>query len=360
MICEIRLQNFRNMGSCRLQCQGPEVFFIGENGQGKTNLLESIYFLCYGSSFRVREDSLLCKNGENFFTATAEFRNSEEDTNIVDISWKNGVKTIRLNGKSVSDRKDIIRNLPCIVFSHEDISFVNGSPEKRRLFLDQTLSLYNPFYIDLLRKYKKIVKTRNLLLKEKKKDLLSVYDDQFVELGMEIQKKRQDICSLFNPYFREMFRNISEIDETVELNYQSSWQGLQTKENVLDFLHRKLPSELIYGLSGSGPHRDRLFFSMKGQDFSNIGSTGQMRLVSLILRTIQAEFFTKTTGRKPLLLLDDVLLELDGEKRKKILKNLPSYEQAFFTFLPDEEYKNYNKENTMVFTVKGGVFTQSG
>lgn len=336
---------------------GSEVFFIGENGQGKTNLLESIYFLCYGTSFRTREDGLLCKNDKEFFTASASFENSEDDSNEIFISWSNTKKTIKLNDKIVTDRKNIVRNLPCIIFSHDDITFVSGSPERRRLFLDQTLSLYNPYYIDLMRNYKKVLKTRNLLLKEQKKDLIPIYNEQLVDFGLEIQQKRREICQLFQPIFKSLFKEISNFPEDVEIKYHSTWPEQHKRDEILKFLHKKEPTELILGNTTTGPHRDKLLFSCGGREFSEIGSTGQLRLISLILRIIQADFFTKTTGRKPILLLDDVLLELDTEKRERILLKLPQYSQAFFTFLPNEDYRNYTKENTMVFKVTKGEFS---
>lgn len=359
-ISKIKLRNFRNIKQCELDTYAPEVFFVGENGQGKTNILESIYFLCYGTSFRSREDSVLCKNGTDYFSASAFFNKNKEDDNKIDIFWKNKEKKIQLNGKTVIDRKDIIRNLPCIIFSHDDISFVNGTPERRRLFLDQTLSLYNPYYIDLLRKYKKILKIRNHLLKEQNESLLDVYDSQFIELGMEIQKKREEITVLFKPFFIEKFKEIANFSNKVEIEYQTTWPVHQSLDEILSFLKRKRKMELLTGISTTGPHRDKLIFRHDTQDFSQIGSTGQMRLISLILRIIQADFYSRTTGRKPLLLLDDVLLELDQEKRICILENLPPYEQAFFTFLPNEDYVNYHKKHTMVYAVKEGGFKKIG
>ncbi|MBB6482333.1 DNA replication/repair protein RecF [Spirochaeta isovalerica] len=359
-VTAIKLINFRNIKQCELNTDAPEVFFVGENGQGKTNILESVYYLCYGTSFRTREDSILCKNDESFFSASASYFKSREDINEIAISWKNRVKNIRLNGKTITDRKDIIRNQPCIIFCHDDIGFVNGPPEKRRLFLDQTLSLYNPYYIDLLRKYKKILKTRNHLLRENNTALLDVYDEQFVELGMEIQKKREEITSLFEPFFKDKFSEIAKFKELVAIQYQSTWSGMNEKDEILNFIRNKRKYEILNGVSSSGPHRDKLLFLHRDSDFSQIGSTGQMRLISLILRIIQAEFYSRTTGRKPLLLLDDVLLELDREKRIRILENLPPYEQAFFTFLPNEDYVNYHKENTMVYEVKSGGFKKRG
>jgi len=359
-ITAIKLKNFRNIKQCELDTDAPEVFFVGENGQGKTNILESIYYLCYGTSFRTREDSVLCRNNESFFSASASYYKSREDRDQIDISWKNKSKNIRLNGKIVTDRKDIVRNQPCIIFSHDDISFVNGPPERRRLFLDQTLSLYNPFYIDLLRKYKKILKTRNHLLKEQNGKLLDVYDEQFVELGMEIQTKRDEITRLFEPFFKEKFKEIAKMSHDVEIQYHLTWPGMKDKDDILRFIRKKRNIEMLNGVSSTGPHRDRLIFLHRNRDFSQIGSTGQMRLISLILRIVQADFFTRTTGRKPLLLLDDVLLELDREKRVKILENLPLYEQAFFTFLPNEDYVNYHKKNTMVYEVCEGRFTKRG
>ncbi|MBN2657524.1 MAG: DNA replication/repair protein RecF [Spirochaetales bacterium] len=359
-IAAIKLINFRNIEQCELDTDAPEVFFVGENGQGKTNILESVYFLCYGTSFRTREDNILCKNDEKSFSATASYYKSKEDINEISITWRNRTKNIRLNGKTITDRKDIIRNQPCIVFSHDDIAFVNGTPEKRRLFIDQTLSLYNPYYIDLLRKYKKILKTRNHLLREQNLALLDVYDEQFVDIGMEIQKKREEITGLFEPFFMEKFSEIAKFRENVTIEYQSTWNGMKAKEDILQYLRKKRNNELIAGMSLTGPHRDRLLFLHRDSDFSLIGSTGQMRLISLILRIIQAEFYSRTTGRKPLLLLDDVLLELDREKRIHILENLPPYEQAFFTFLPNEDYVNYHKENTMIYEVNGGEFSKRG
>ena len=359
-ICSIKLKNFRNIKESDLFTDAPEVFFVGNNGQGKTNLLESIYFLCYGTSFRTREDSVICNNDSDFMSASAVFKISDDDVNKIHISYRGKQKYIKLNDKIIHDRKDIIRNLPCIIFSHNDISFVNGSPEKRRLFVDQTLSLYNPYYIDIMRKYKKILKTRNHLLKEKNRDLLKVYNSQFIDIGLEIQEKRNELVEIFNPVFKKKFTEISGFDFEIDMIYQSYWKKLKTKKKISEYLESKLNFELTTGITGSGPHRDKLVFSYKEKDFSDVGSTGQMRLISLILRIMQADFYTKTTGRNPLLLLDDVLLELDGEKRKKVLDNLPAYEQAFFTFLPNEDYVKYNKENTIVYSVNNGEFVKIG
>ncbi len=356
--CNIELKNFRNIISSKLLTDAPEVFFIGKNGQGKTNLLESIYFLCYGTSFRTRNDSNLCNYDSNFLNASATYKNFDEDFNKIDIIINNGKKKIKLNDKNITDRKNIIRNIPCIIFCHNDIGFVNGSPEKRRQYIDQTLSLYNPYYIDILRKYKKILKTRNLLLKEKKTDLLKVYNQKFIEIGMEIQSKREEIISIFNPIFQNKFSTISKYTEIIDMEYQSTWKKFKNKDEINNYLDSKLDYEMNVGISTSGPHRDKLVFLHRDKDFSEVGSTGQMRLISLILRILQADYYSKTTNKKPLLLLDDVLLELDLEKRKKVLDNLPAYNQAFFTFLPNEDYVNYHKKNTIKYSVENGDFTR--
>ncbi|MBI9096828.1 MAG: DNA replication/repair protein RecF [Spirochaetaceae bacterium] len=359
-ICSIKLKNFRNIKESDLKTDAPEVFFVAKNGQGKTNLLESIYFLCYGTSFRTREDSIMCHNNAEYMSASAIFKNTDEDINKIFISYDGKNKKIKFNDKIVHDRKDIIRNFPCIIFSHTDMEFVNGSPEKRRLFLDQTLSLYNPYYIDSMRNFKKILKSRNVLLKEKNTELLKIYNNQFIEISQEIQKKREEITEIFNPVFKEKFKEISESSYDIEMIYESSWKKLKTKKEISDYLESKELFEMTTGITGSGPHRDKLVFNFNNRDFSDIGSTGQMRLISLILRIMQADFYTKMTGRKPILLLDDVLLELDSGKREKVLNHLPEYEQAFFTFLPNEDYVIYNKENTIVYSVNNGVFEKIG
>ena len=159
----IRLYHYRNLDDAEVMVDAPEVFLIGENGQGKTNFLETVYLLCFGSSFRTRRDAELIRHGEKETGLDGTFRRSGQDQSPVRISFRlsGNDKRILVDGKRVPDRKELIERLPCIVFCHEDIEFVSGAPERRRWFFNQTMSLNTPLFVDTLRNYRRIVRMRN-------------------------------------------------------------------------------------------------------------------------------------------------------------------------------------------------------
>ncbi len=354
----VRSVNFRNLADSRIDLEGAEkIFLVGLNGQGKTNFLEMIYYLCYASSFRGKSEKELSRHGSEGFFTGARYSFNHQQFGTLGISWKEGARTTKLDDKLIRDRKDLINNIPCVVFCHDDLSFVTGSPERKRWFFDQTLSYQYPYYVDSLRKYKKILLSRNKILKEKKKDLLEIYTVQMVKAGREIQTRRRELTELFNVHFGKYFRKISGLKEDLVITYQPSWRNLEEDKEIFDFLKSREEKEIFRGSSLYGPHRDNFLFMQGNRNFTDYGSTGQMRLISLIMRIAQADFVSASQEKKPILLLDDVLLELDREKRKLFLDSLPPYEQAFFTFLPgDDTYKS--GEKSVFFDMEEGVLTR--
>ncbi len=478
----ISTYSYRNLHDQRVSLNARRIFLVGENGQGKSNFLEAVYLLSYGSSFRTKRENELITHGSREMALHGRYIRPEEDDIEGSIALKLGSaasaslaspgpssppnvsseyhsaydsaspsqetnssssssfrstsassssgsntekgadeapaknsikgsreKIIELDGKRVQDRKQLISHIPAIVFSHDDIYFVNGPPERRRWFFNQTMSLFDPMFIDTLRDYRKILKMRNLALKDQRGDLIPIYDQQLAVAGLEIQRRRAAVIEEFNQVVAPIFEEVSTISEPLSIEYRPSWpkaasttaattgakesEENKTNENnedssdaggkitaknktsnsdksnyqsnsgqsqysadknpagqnatasppahydqVLDYLAHKREQDLLYGTTSSGPHRDRFVFRLAGTDFARIASTGQLRLMSLILRIGQCRYFSQKTGRRPILLLDDVLLELDSERRTRFLTQLPDYEQAFFTFLPDEKY----------------------
>ena len=163
----LSLYHFRNLQDDKIDLSSKEVYFVGENGQGKTNILEALYYSAYGSSFKTHIDGQIIKYGKKNFAVNSLYNNEKSNTQQIHIAFENNKKIIEKNGKRIRDRKDLINTIPCVLFSHDDMQFTTGAPEVRRFFLDQSLSMYDSLYIDDIRNYKKVLKTRNLILKNK-------------------------------------------------------------------------------------------------------------------------------------------------------------------------------------------------
>jgi len=357
----LRTAAFRNLAGAEIDTRGRDVFLVGENGQGKTNFLEALYFCSYASSFRGVRDGEMARNGEKDFAVTAVLDNPLHDS--VSISVKDGKKTVFLDGKRVEDRKDLLGAAPCVVFCHEDLEFVSGSPEKRRWFFDQAQSLVNPAYLEDLRNYRRVLKARNLLLRDcrlaggvlrgETAAVLDALDPQLAAYGAALMEQRGQAAAAFSQVFEPLYREISGI-EGVTVRYLPSWKP----QEILPALAARRETDASFGVTLTGPHRDRYVFTRKGREFAGKASTGQRRLLALLLRVAQARSFQDRTGKSPVLLLDDVLLELDGEKRRRFLAVMPAYDQAFYTFLPEEPFRNYRKSAALVYRVEGGALRQ--
>jgi DNA replication and repair protein RecF len=393
LFASLRIASFRNLVDAELETAGKDVFLIGENGQGKTNFLEAVYFCSYASSFRGVSDGELPRNGEKSCSVEAKFSGSLYDKTL--IKFENGRKTIFLDGKRLDDRRELLSVSPCIVFCHEDMEFVTGSPERRRWFFDQSQSLYDQVYLDDLHKYRRVLKTRNMILREARETggvsggknaaaLLDALDPQIAMYGLGLMEKRAEAARCFSDTFGRLYKEVSGIDG-VMVRYAPSWKFLSDSSNSSDapvdgtdsinpvnptdkinlidriskFLYGKREADMAAAFTLSGPHRDRYVFIRNGVEFSGKASTGQRRLLALLLRVAQARRFCDMTGKRAVLLLDDVLLELDPEKRWRFLGCLPEYDQAFYTFLPEEPYERYRKSDTLVYDVTDGCMRKT-
>lgn len=359
-INSVQLTNFRNLVNCQLDVSHKQVILKGENAQGKTNLLEAIYLLCYGSSFRTQNIKEAIKYGEEFFYLKSEFQDDETLFRKTEISFDGDKKSIKVDGKEIKDRKELIYSLPCIVFSHDDIEFVRGEPENRRRFFDQTMTMYDPVFFDDLRRYKQVLRQRNFAIKEERFDLLNVYDERLASYGVLLMQARDKVNKFFSGVFSDMYNSVSQDGKKIKIDYRPSWSLDCNISDIVEKLREQREIDIKMSTTTSGPHRDRFVISDENGIFVNGASTGQMRLASLIFRSVQASFFRSKTGKNPIFLIDDVLLELDSEKRARYLNILGSYNQAFFTFLPEEKYFgpvfNLETNDSKIYTVKNGEF----
>jgi len=363
VISSLRLTAFRNLVDAVIGTSSKNVFLVGKNGQGKTNFLEALYFCAYASSFRRVRDGELVQTGIKNFSVNvtvAESTFTKNTCNEVLVKFEKDKKLVFIDGKKVEDRKELLSVIPCIVFCHEDMEFVKGSPEQCRWFFDQVLSLYDSVYLDDLRYYRKAIRSRNTVLRDNLKNkldnnietLLDTLDCQCTFYGTKLMEKREMAARLFSEVFAPLYNEVSGISG-MTVKYIPSWKSYNDKE-MLDWLSKRRPMDMASGISLTGPHRDRYSFSIDNTNFVTNASTGQLRLLALLLRVAQARRYSEVTGRKPVLLLDDVLLEMDGEKRQRFLSVLPGYDQAFFTFLPEEPFHQYQRDDTLVYYVRDG------
>jgi len=363
----IHIANFRNILEADLELETGTIFLLGENGQGKTNFLEALYCLSYGNSFRTRQDRELPRYGSTEFLLRAEWSEPENlmrDTISFHYSLE-GKKEIRLNDKLLSDRKELVAHNPSVVFCHEDFAFAAGMPEERRFFFDQCAGMLWLEYIDLLRSYRRILKHRNSALKARALSLLDVLDEQLVRYGISLMQYRKELARLFSARFPDFYEQVSGLGTAVAIEYKPSWPYDASEKEILELLFQSRQKDLDTATTRAGPHRDRWIFMQDGHNFSSYASTGQLRLASLVLRVVQVFLFSENNKEKkqryPVLLLDDVLLELDVAKRRRFFTLLPQKDteaQSVFTFLPEEPWEEYADVSTMVYRVSDGRFSR--
>ena len=353
----ISIRNFRNISSADVSIDAEDIVLTGINGQGKTNFLEALYILCYGSSFRTSYLREAVMHGKEGFVLSAETVNDKGIKERISVSFSGNKRKIDIDGKEITDRRSLIYSFPCIVFSHDDILFVRGEPENRRKFFDQMMSLYSPLFFDSLRSYRGILMQRNAAVKRGDRQIISLYDERLAAYGLELMKERAEAVYGFNSVFPDLFRKISGTDMDVSVRYQPSWGAMETADEIASYLYDNTERDIVLSTTSSGPHRDRFTVVCDGIPFSSIGSTGQIRLASILFRIAEAIYFRKMAGKDPILLIDDVLLELDDRRRGRVLSSLPGYSQAFYTFLPRESYFSVEKDDPIYYRVEDGRFT---
>ncbi|MDQ7795496.1 MAG: DNA replication and repair protein RecF [Spirochaetia bacterium] len=364
---QIRIARFRNIEETELELGAGNIFLLGENGQGKTNFLEALYCLSYGNSFRTHQDRELPMHGSPEFLLRAQWReiNSPAQEQISIRYSIEGRKEIRINDKLLSDRKELVAHNPAVVFCHEDLAFAAGVPEERRFFFDQCAGMLWLDYIDLLRFYRRVLKHRNIALKTDTFSILDTLDEQLAQYGHEIMAYRKRLSQLFIARFPQMYELVSQLGTEVSIRYSPSWPLDSSKEEIMALLAEYRTKDIEAATSLSGPHRDRWIFTREGRNFAAFASTGQLRLASLILRIVQVHLYAELSAAEvrcyPVLLLDDVLLELDVAKRRRFFSLLPAKDagaQAVFTFLPEEPWHEYADESTIVYRVSNGRFSR--
>ncbi len=334
----LQLQHFRNYGSLKLEFPDRLTFLVGENGSGKTNILEAISVLTSGKSFRgVPDQELVQQNQPGFFLSCSYEWNAAMHTLEMGLQTEPRLqRKIKKDGKVLPSRAALIGNLVSVVFSPDDLEIVEGGPTSRRRFLDALLSHRDSSYLDNLIQYNRAVRQRNTTLKEIRSNrsrlqMLEPWDRSLVELGSRITSQRLKFLGEYEPILNESLDQISGGKDRIKVTL---FPGESSADAYRQALKERQMRDVATGSTTFGPHRDRLLFLC--QDGSNKDvqfrfSQGQKRSLVLALRVGQFYYLKQYIGRSPVLLIDDVIRELDYKRRDYFVDLLHRCGQAFFT-----------------------------
>ena len=339
---EIKLKNFRNYHELALAFSPAINVLIGENAQGKTNLLEAIFVLAMARSHRTSKDRELIRFKQDAALVTGTINRRLGDLNLSLTLSKKG-KIAKVNHLERPRLSEYIGQLNVILFAPEDLALVKGSPQERRRFIDMEFSQIDPIYLHDLSQYKQVLKQRNKYLRalqlKEKQDLiyLDVLTEQLANLGGKVVAKRLVYLKILEKHAQLLHAKITQGKEELTLRYKTNLQDLGdksetglTKELLAKFKHLR-DKELSQGTSLVGPHRDDLSFYLNDNNVQAYGSQGQQRTTALSVKLAEIELMKEKTGEYPVLLLDDVLSELDGNRQTHLLKTIQDKVQTFLT-----------------------------
>lgn len=330
---ELRLRNYRNYEEQRLTLNQGVNIFVGENGQGKTNLLESIYYLATGGNFRGNKDLELIRWDAPYFRLEARLK-KETSSRYFDLEIyadRERNKQLKINGVKYKRMAELLGYLQVVLFSPEDLKIIKGGPAERRRYIDEEICQLDGRYYTLIHQYQKVLQQRNNLLKavayhRAEASELAVWDEQLVRYGTPIIHRRLQFLKILVPLARRMQKELTDQGEVFNVTYHSSLGPVGALEQaaIADVFAKTLSAgrgeELRRGVTLWGPHRDDLIFYLNGYELKTYGSQGQQRTGILALKLAELETFYRHNHEYPLLLLDDVMSELDDKRRAYLLQ----------------------------------------
>lgn len=332
---QLSVINFKNYAGAELTFSEGVNAFIGNNGAGKTNLLDAIHYLSLCKSYFNPIDSQQIKQGEDFFIITGTFNRNDKTEAIACSVKRNQKKQFKRNKKDYQRLADHIGLLPLVMVSPYDISIIIEGSDERRKFIDNVISQTDNNYLDELITYNKVLANRNALLKaiadtgKYDPGLLEVLDEQLAISGTRIFEKRKAFMEVFTPVFNQHYQFLSEDAEQVELTYESP---LLT-DDLAVLLKKNIERDRALERTTAGIHRDDLQFVIHGMPMKKFGSQGQQKSFLIALKLAQYSFLTQQKGFRPLLLLDDIFDKLDDKRITKLMQMVSdhSFGQVFIT-----------------------------
>lgn len=358
-INSLSLRNFRNYESLDISFNPSRNIIVGENAQGKTNLVESVYMCSFARSFRTSNSTDLVMFGKDMCLISAEIESSSFDRKIGISVTRQGKKMIKKDGKPVSRTAELLNNLVVVIFSPEDLRIIKDSPDKRRNFINKEISQLRPRYFECLKNYNDALKQKNALLKNDviMDEMLDIYDSQLAYNGYELVKYRRNFVDKLSACSSELQSRISQGRETLEITYSESCRADSAEQMMAEFAASR-EKDRMYRSASIGPHRDDLEFFINGKDARKFGSQGQQRTIALCMKLAEVRIARDVLMENPVLILDDVLSELDIERQKFLLKEIDDV-QLFITSTELGDEMISEMKDASIFNVSCGNITES-
>lgn len=340
--------NFRNYAALDLNFQAMINVFFGQNAQGKTNILEALFYSAFGMSHRTSSEEDLLRWGNNALATGVAYSNfsGRHEVKIKKYQQQNRwKKEIFLDGSQVRP-KEHYGSLNVVMFSPEDLQLVKGEPALRRRFFDMQISQTDPLYYDLLVKYNRVLQQRNRLLKELRDGAgtlpaLIPWNEEFICLAAAISKKRLQALAKLEQIASDIYASITQYKEKLTVHYELKGNNGElfypetadfcSEEFYRNKLAERQSVDILRGNTGIGPHRDDLQLLLNDMSLRSFGSQGQQRSGALALKLSQLEYVRQEIGEFPILLLDDVMSELDNNRRAQLLQFIDGRVQTFIT-----------------------------
>ena len=353
----LSIKQFRNYHNIEVDFNPKLNVFVGRNAQGKTNLLESIYFLALTRSHRTKTDKNLIQFEEEQLQVSGLLQKKTATIPLeIDLTQKGRIT--KVNHLKQARLSDYIGHMNVVLFAPEDLQLVKGAPAIRRKFIDIELGQIKPIYLSDLSSYNHVLKQRNTYLKSTQnidETFLSVLDDQLVEYGCRVMIHRAEFIQKMDFFGQKKHFDISDQLEELSIRYQPSVNFVD-KEHLADSFYRALQKsrsrDLFKKNTGVGPHRDDMIFLINGIEAS-FGSQGQHRSLVLSIKLAEIELMEGITKESPILLLDDVMSELDNNRQLKLLETISHNIQTFITTTSLDHLQNL-PDNLSIFTVNDG------
>lgn len=363
-LTKINLVNFRNCSNINVNFGDKMNIFIGNNAQGKTNILEAITILALTKSHRVGVNPNIIMFGKKKSQIKGVVKNKRLISKL-EVSITDEGKVLKLNQTEIKKVADYISNLNVIVFTPDDLEIIKGSPNIRRNLLNIQLSQISKTYLNTYNEYNKLLKTRNEYLKIlfsnsiADKTYLDILTDKLIEKAIIIYQKRKEYLELINVNIDKYYSDIAEYKGLKVIYLPNVEIDNYDSEYIRDLLKKKFTKnynkELNYGMTMYGPHRDDFYFELDGNDLKYFGSQGQQKLAILSYKLSEIPIFTDVCESEPLLLLDDIFSELDIKKRNKLLKFVG--DGNIQSILTTTDLKNISKKylnDAYIYEVKNG------